>query len=81
MEIINRTIRLMFVFFVKLYQVALSPLLAPTCRHHPSCSQYAIDAVNQYGFFKGVWMAIRRIIRCRPGGTEGYDPVDKRGMK
>ena len=65
-----------FVFLIRFYQVCLSPLKGgPSCRFTPTCSQYAVEAVMKYGIFKGSWLAIKRICRCRPGGGSGYDPV------
>jgi len=60
---------------IRFYQYAISPLLKPSCRFIPSCSQYGLDAVNKYGAFKGSWMALKRIFRCHPWGGSGYDPV------
>ena len=60
---------------LRLYQVSLSPLLGPSCRFEPSCSQYAIEAIERYGTFRGLWLALRRIGRCHPLGGYGYDPV------
>ncbi|MES2513895.1 MAG: membrane protein insertion efficiency factor YidD [Bacteroidota bacterium] len=60
---------------IRFYQYAISPLLKPSCRFTPSCSQYGLDAINKYGAFKGSWMTIKRICRCHPWGGSGYDPV------
>lgn len=60
---------------VKIYRLALSPLLAPRCRFQPSCSDYTIEALEKHGLFKGGLLAAKRIARCRPGGGSGYDPV------
>lgn len=60
---------------VRLYQVALSPLLPPSCRFTPSCSTYAVEALTRHGPIKGLWLAVRRIGRCHPWGASGYDPV------
>jgi putative membrane protein insertion efficiency factor len=57
------------------YQIALSPLLPPSCRFYPSCSQYALEAVNRHGALKGGWLAARRLARCHPFNPGGYDPV------
>jgi putative membrane protein insertion efficiency factor len=57
------------------YQRLLSPLLPPSCRFHPSCSQYALEAVTRYGALKGGWLAARRLVRCHPFHPGGYDPV------
>jgi len=60
---------------VYFYRYVISPLLRPSCRHVPSCSQYALDALRLHGPFTGSLLALNRILRCRPGGTHGYDPV------
>lgn len=60
---------------IVLYQRVISPLLGPTCRFHPSCSQYAKDAVLKHGALRGVWLAIRRIARCNPWNPGGVDFV------
>jgi uncharacterized protein len=57
------------------YQIILSPLLPPSCRFHPSCSQYALEAVTRHGALKGGWLAARRLARCHPFHPGGYDPV------
>ncbi|MER2996482.1 membrane protein insertion efficiency factor YidD [Pontibacter populi] len=58
-----------------IYQHMISPLKPATCRYTPTCSTYAVQAVNKYGPFKGGWMALKRIGRCHPWGGSGYDPV------
>lgn len=60
---------------LRFYRHQISPLLGPSCRYQPSCSQYAIQAVEKYGAWKGGWMAFRRILRCHPFRPGGYDPV------
>ncbi|MEE8442385.1 MAG: membrane protein insertion efficiency factor YidD [Dehalococcoidia bacterium] len=60
---------------VRLYQNTLSPYWPATCRYSPSCSHYAYDAVLHLGFWRGGWLALRRLARCRPLGGSGYDPV------
>ena len=63
------------VHLVLLYRVTLGRLLGGQCRYYPSCSQYAIDAVNKHGPFRGAWRAVKRIARCQPFGGRGYDPA------
>ena len=60
---------------VRFYQLAISPMLPPRCRYTPTCSQYAIEALQKYGAVKGSYLALRRICRCHPWGGCGYDPV------
>ena len=57
------------------YQVAIFLLLPPSCRFHPSCSQYALEAVTRHGALRGGWLAARRLARCHPFHPGGYDPV------
>ena len=57
------------------YQLVISPLLPPSCRFTPSCSQYALEAVNRYGALRGIWLAARRLARCHPFNPGGFDPV------
>ena len=64
------------IFLVREYQILLSPLLPPhTCRFYPSCSQYAIDALNKYGVLKGFLAAVKRISKCHPWHSGGFDPA------
>jgi putative membrane protein insertion efficiency factor len=60
---------------IKFYQSAVSVHFPPVCRYYPSCSTYAYEAVNKYGFLRGCWMAVKRILRCHPLHRGGYDPV------
>ncbi|MCX8747431.1 MULTISPECIES: membrane protein insertion efficiency factor YidD [Snodgrassella] len=60
---------------IRFYQYAISPLLPPRCRYSPTCSQYAVLALQKYGVFKGGWLAIKRICRCHPWGGCGHDPL------
>jgi len=57
------------------YQKFISPALPPSCRFSPSCSQYTLEAVSKYGALKGIWLGMRRLIRCHPFNPGGYDPV------
>lgn len=60
---------------IRAYQLLLSPVMGPRCRHLPTCSDYAMEAIARFGAARGGWLALRRIIRCHPLGTSGYDPV------
>ena len=60
---------------IRFYQLLISPLFPTACRFYPTCSEYAREAVLEYGVLKGSWLAARRIARCRPFGPGGFDPV------
>lgn len=60
---------------VKFYRAAISPYRRPCCRYYPTCSQYALEALEKYGAFKGGWLALCRVLRCNPFHKGGYDPV------
>ena len=64
-----------FLGLIRFYQLALSPFLGSRCRFTPTCSAYAVEAIRKWGPWKGGWLALKRIGRCRPGGGHGYDPV------
>ncbi len=66
-----------FIFPVRLYQWTISPLFPGSCRHEPTCSQYTIEAIKEWGPLKGVWLGMKRLSKCHPWGTHGYDPVPK----
>ena len=63
---------------VYFYKYAISPFTSASCRHVPTCSQYAVEAIKIHGPFKGFWLTVKRISKCHPWGTHGYDPVPKK---
>lgn len=63
---------------IRLYQWIISPLLPNACRHTPTCSAYTIEAIQEWGPFRGIIMGIRRLSRCHPWGSSGFDPVPKK---
>ena len=65
----------LIVLLLQAYQVVLSPHLGASCRFEPSCSNYGIEAVRRHGPWRGLWLTLRRLLRCRPWGPSGYDPV------
>lgn len=70
-QILIRLLTLPIIF----YRTAISPYTPPSCRFTPTCSEYALEAIRKHGPIKGIWLAIRRILKCHPWGGSGYDPV------
>lgn len=66
------------IFLIRGYQVLLSPLLGNNCRFHPTCSEFAVEAIRTQGLARGLWLTVRRIGRCHPWGGAGHDPVPPR---
>jgi putative membrane protein insertion efficiency factor len=72
-------VRQFAVLLIRLYQWTVSPLLGPTCRFHPSCSQYALEAILRFGVLRGIGLALARLARCHPWHPGGFDPVPAAG--
>jgi putative membrane protein insertion efficiency factor len=68
-------------WIIRLYQIAISPLLGPRCRYIPTCSQYALEALQMHGARRGLWLTTCRVCRCHPWGGSGYDPVPAKGVR
>ena len=68
-------------WLIRCYQIAISPLLGPRCRYIPTCSQYAVEALQIHGAVKGIGLSARRICRCHPWGGSGYDPVPRKRLR
>jgi uncharacterized protein len=66
------------IFLIELYRHTVSPMRLPTCRFSPSCSQYAVDALTEYGLVKGGWLALVRLLKCGPWHRGGWDPIPER---
>ena len=65
----------LLIYLVRFYQKYISPLKGPTCRFYPTCSQYSIEAIRKYGALKGIYLTIRRLLKCHPFHQGGYDPL------
>ncbi|MDD6783178.1 MAG: membrane protein insertion efficiency factor YidD [Bacteroidaceae bacterium] len=72
---ISKALAFLLILPIRFYQRFISPLTPPSCRFTPTCSQYAIEALRKHGPIKGLWLTVRRILRCHPWGGSGYDPV------
>jgi len=70
-----------FIFPIRVYQKVISPILGPTCRFEPTCSHYMVGAIREWGVIKGIYLGIRRILKCHPWGPTGEDPVPKKVKK
>jgi hypothetical protein len=68
-------LRQIYLLPIHFYRLFISPVLGPHCRYQPTCSSYAIEAIERFGIFKGSWLAMRRVSRCHPWHEGGYDPV------
>ncbi len=77
----KKALRFLFILPIRAYQYLISPLLGQNCRHTPTCSEYTIEAIDEWGILKGFWLGLRRISHCHPWGTWGYDPVPKRNTE
>ena len=77
----SKIISSIFVFLIRVYQIAISPILGANCRYAPTCSAYAIEALKVHGSLKGGYLALKRILSCHPWGGHGYDPVPKKENK
>lgn len=75
MKSLKQILSLPFIGLIKVYQLVISPLLGPSCRYTPTCSQYGLEAFKKYGPVKGLWLTVKRIARCNPWGGHGHDPV------
>ncbi|MEA5445018.1 membrane protein insertion efficiency factor YidD [Gammaproteobacteria bacterium AB-CW1] len=67
--------RFFLLFLVKAYRLLISPLFGQCCRFHPSCSEYAMEALQTHGALRGAWLSLRRVLRCHPFNEGGFDPV------
>ena len=81
LEICRTIIIFILILPIKTYQIVISPLFPGSCRFDPTCSNYFIEALKIWGPFKGFWLGIKRISKCHPWGTFGYDPVPEREDK
>ena len=81
MDTINKVTTAIPVIIIRLYQLIVSPVTQSSCRHIPSCSEYAMEALKEHGLLVGLYYSVKRIFSCRPGGSSGYHPVPKKEQK
>lgn len=74
-QFLREVVIALLLFPIRIYRRYISPLTPPACRFTPTCSQYAMEAIQKHGPIKGLYLAVRRILRCHPWGGSGYDPV------
>lgn len=74
-KIIEFPFKVLFLFLIYVYKLCISPLLPNTCRFYPTCSTYAVQAIKEFGAIKGLYLAIKRILRCNPKSAYGFDPL------
>jgi len=72
----QNVVKTICIYLIRFYQLFISPLFPRSCRFTPTCSQYAITALARYGAGRGLWLALRRLLRCHPFGGSGFDPVE-----
>jgi len=72
---VDFAVKQLFIYMIRGYQLCVSPFFPPVCRYYPTCSAYALEAVQKYGAAKGAWLALKRVLRCHPFRPGGYDPV------
>ncbi len=76
-QALARIVAGVIILLLRVYQAMLSPLVGPACRYEPTCSHYAIEAIQRYGPLRGGWLALRRVGRCHPLRPGGFDPVPR----
>ncbi len=72
---INKIITYLIIICIRIYQLFLSPIIGQNCRYLPTCSEYTLDCIKQFGIIKGALISLKRISKCHPWGSHGYDPV------
>ena len=78
---LNKIIVFPFILFIRVYQLIISPMLGSNCRFIPTCSEYAMESLKEYGLIKGIFLSIKRIGKCHPWGSHGYDPIPNKMEK
>ncbi len=72
---INKITTFPLIVFIRCYQLFISPIIGQNCRYLPTCSEYTIECLKQFGLIKGIFLSIRRVSKCHPWGSHGYDPI------
>ena len=72
---VNKIITYPLIILIRIYQLILSPIIGQNCRYQPTCSEYTLECLKQFGILKGTFLSLKRVIKCHPWGSQGYDPV------
>lgn len=80
-KVLGAALSWILIKLVRFYQLAISPYLGSNCRHTPTCSHYMIESISVWGPVKGTWLGIKRLAKCHPWGTSGYDPVPRKEIE
>ena len=78
---LNKVITFPLIMLIRVYQLIISPILGSNCRFMPTCSEYAIESFKSYGLIKGFFLTIKRIVKCHPWGSHGYDPIPTKRIR
>lgn len=81
MKLLRQIIQFPFILPIRIYQLFISPIFPSKCRYQPTCSHYTIEAIKEWGIFKGIYLGTKRILSCHPWGGFGPDPVPKKPTK
>jgi len=74
-SVLRKVLIFPFLVIIYIYKAIISPFTPASCRHLPTCSTYSMEALKKHGLFKGLWLSVKRVSKCHPWGTSGYDPV------
>jgi putative membrane protein insertion efficiency factor len=80
MKFLNKILGGLIIVLVRIYQYGISPYFPDSCRYQPTCSQYMVESIKEWGVIKGTWLGLKRLAKCHPWGGHGWDPVKKKHL-
>jgi uncharacterized protein len=80
MKFLNKILGGLIIVLVRIYQYGISPYFPDSCRYQPTCSQYMVESIKEWGVIKGTWLGLKRLVKCHPWGGHGWDPVKKKHL-